>query len=142
MKPDMATRRDPRKLVNITMAELGRRRASGIAIQKPPGRKRLANATAHEKKTRNKVWEAVEALMGMGPMQERLTRAGAALVALSPDEFPDGTRALFAHIVAHLDLNEDSQCITNAQSEDLSWKIRELHRRVYSRNHPVWKSDE
>jgi hypothetical protein len=79
----------------------------------------------------------------MGPMQERLTHAGIALSALSPNEFPEGTRPIFAYIMVHLDLDQEgSQGITNAQAEKLSWKIRELHRRVYWGNHPLWKSDE
>jgi hypothetical protein len=70
-------------------------------------------------------------------------KAGAKATRSGPDEFPEGTRPLFAYIMAHLDLNqEDSQSITNAQAEKLSWKIRELHRRVYWGNHPLWKSDE
>jgi hypothetical protein len=74
-------------------------------------------------------------------MQERLTETGYSLMALRAEEFPEGTRPLFEHIMEQLDLKHGvgSQALTNAQADKLSGKIRELYRRVYWGDHPLWE---
>ena len=76
---------------------MGRQGGSVIPTRKSPGSTKSEIAAAQEHTIRKKALAAVEALMGMGPMQERLTHAGIALSALSPDEFPEGTRPYRIH---------------------------------------------
>jgi hypothetical protein len=71
----MTARKCSHKLPNIATARMGRQGGSLIPTRKSPGSTKSEIAAAQEHTIKNKALAAVEALMGMGPMQERLTHA-------------------------------------------------------------------